>query len=121
MDWLLIDGVKPPTPSTFQPVYSVFDSDNSKRNEVGVLHRTVIRKGQCAPKYKWNAITTEELNKLLEMCEPDTLTVKYYDPKLLDYKEISCYAQATLQPELIIPRENPAHSLWRIEISFIEY
>lgn len=119
--WLEIDGETPPTPSSFEPVYSDFDSDNSKRNEAGYLHRTVIRKGQVSPKFTWKALTTLQLNQILTMIEPDHLQVTFYDPKTLRLKTIDAYAQATRQPKLIRSRNTYDECLWSLELSFIEY
>ena len=118
--WVKVNGAALPTPTSFTPVYSDFDSPDSERDETGVLKRTVIRKGQVAPKYKW-ILNTVELSKLLEMIEPTTLDVEYYDPKERGWKSFKGYAQATRQPKLFRQRASFDECQWEIEISFIEY
>ena len=118
--WVKVNGTALPTPTEFTPVYSDFDSDDSKRNEAGFLNRTVIRKGQVAPKYKW-ILDGKQLSDLLKLIEPTTLTVEYYDLKERAWKTFTGYAQATRQPKLFRQRETFDACLWELEISFIEY
>lgn len=121
--WLIINDELAPTPKYpggFTPVYSVFDSPNSKRNEVAVLKRERIRKNVVSPKFAWR-IQTEQLHKLLNMLDPDSLNVKFYDPKMMTMHEFTGYAQATLQPTLALPGKTYEDCWWDFECSFIEY
>lgn len=121
--WLIIDGETAPPPrypGGYSPVYSDFDSGNSKRSEAGVLRRQCIRKDVVSPKFKWR-IKTAELKKLLNMITPERLSVKIYDPKLMGFREFTGYAQATRQPELVSSGEKYEDCWWDFECSFIEY
>lgn len=79
-NWLEIDDVVMPTPMGVKYSYSVFDSDNSKRSETGVLHREVIRKNVHSPTFTFK-LQTADYRKLMNAIEPDVFKVKYLDPK----------------------------------------
>lgn len=118
--WLMINDVLAPTPKGFTPVYSDFDTPNTKRNEVAVLKRECIRKGVVSPKFTWR-IQTEALSKLLKMIVPEKLNVKFYDPMTMELHEFTGYAQATRQPSLVLQGKTYAECWWDFECSFIEY
>ncbi|MCM1168216.1 MAG: hypothetical protein NC401_19700 [Ruminococcus sp.] len=121
--WLTIDGKAAPQPrypNGYTPVYSDFDSGNSKRNEAAVLRRQCIRKNVVSPKFSWR-IQTKALHDLLNMISPERLNVKIYDPMLMDFREFTGYAQATRQPTLVAAGETYADCWWDFECSFIEY
>ena len=120
LSWLKINGTEAPTPTEWTVVDSDFDSDDSVRDETGFLHRTVIRKKQHAPKYKWR-LNGKNLSKLLKMIDDTTLEVTYYD--LLTKKLITFtgYPQATRQPKLVLQRKTYDECIWDFECSFIEY
>lgn len=121
--WLMINDVpapEPKYPGGYSPVYSDFDSNDSKRNEVGTLHRQVIRTDVVSPKFSWR-IQTAALNKLLNMIKPAKLNVKIYDPMRLGFREFVGYAQATRQPSLLLPGKTYEDCWWDFECSFIEY
>jgi hypothetical protein len=123
--WLKIDGVKTPTPKSFTPVYSDFDSDNSLRDETGYLSRECIRSSQVAPKFEW-VINTKDLKKLLNMIKNEHLQVTFFDPMMLGDENggmhtFDGYAQATRQPKLVLQKEKYEDCMWSFECSFIEY
>lgn len=118
--WLIINDEPAPTPNKFTPVYSDFDTPNSKRNEVAVLKRECIRQNVVSPKFTWR-IQTEQLSKLLKMIKPVSLNVKFYDPMTKTMHEFIGYAQATRQPSLVLQGKTYADCWWDFECSFIEY
>ena len=120
LTFLKINGVEAPTPSEWTVVDSDFDSDDSVRDETGFLHRTVIRRKQHAPKYKWR-LTGKKLSELLKMIDSATLSVTYYDLTTKKPVTISCYPQATRQPKLVLQRSTYDECIWDFECSFIEY
>lgn len=121
--WLIINGEPAPPPrypNGYMPVYSDFDSKNSQRNEVAKLHRQRIRADVVSPKFSWR-IQTAALSRLLNLITPEKLNVKIYDPKLMDFREFTGYAQATRQPTLVLAGEKYEDCWWDFECSFIEY
>lgn len=120
LSWLKINGVEAPTPCEFTPIDSDFDSDDSERDETGVLHRTVIRRSQHAPKFKWK-LSGKELAVLLKMIDATSLQVTYFDIKTQQLITFTGYPQATRQCKLLLQAETYNDCLWEFECSFIEY
>lgn len=124
--WLKIDGVVMPTPSDYTFVEADFDSDSSARSETGLLIRDRIRQGVLSPEYTWNIITTAQLAVILKACKPKEIQVTCFDPMAAEeevpfMRTFTGYAQATRKPKVVLPRENPLDTLWKLSISFIEY
>lgn len=121
-NWLEIDDVVMPTPTGVKYSYSVFDSDNSKRSETGVLHREVIRKNVHSPTFTFK-LQTADYRKLMTAIEPDVIKVKYLDPKSeTGYMTIDeAYAQATLTPELMLQAATVDDMWWSLSVTFIQY
>jgi hypothetical protein len=120
LSWLKINGEEAPTPREWTVVDSDFDSDYSVRDEVGMLHRTVIRTNQHSPKFKWR-IQGKELSKLLKMINSTSLQVTYYDLVTKQPITITAYPQTTRQPKLIRQHSTYDACWWEFECSFIEY
>lgn len=121
--YLKIGGVTMPTPSSYDYVEADFDSPDSTRSETGVLNRDRIRRGVLSPKFKWNALTTEQLNTILAAIEPTWIEVSVFSPKATSADKMvtfTGYAQATRTSSVILPRENPSQTLWSFECSFIQ-
>lgn len=117
---LKINGVEAPMPKQWTTVDSDFDSDDSVRDEAGVLHRKVIRRNHHAPKFKWR-LKGKDLSRLLNMINADSLQVTYFDLLTLSEITFTGYAQATRQPELVLSKAMPQESWFDFECSFIEY
>lgn len=127
VNWLTINGVKMPTPSGFTYVEADFDTEDSVRSNVGLLSRNRVRRGVLSPEYTWNAITTAQLNAILTAIEPIAVQVTAFDPKNTNadttpyQKTFTGYAQATRKASVVLPKDNPMETLWKISIAFIEY
>lgn len=121
--YLAINGVEMPTPSDYKYVEADFDSPDSARSETGILNRDRIRRGVLSPKFKWNALTTTELNKILKAIEPVWVQVTIFSPKAttVDHRvTFTGYAQATREASIVLPRYNSQETLWSFECSFIQ-
>lgn len=121
--YLKINGEVMPTPSSYDYVEADFDSSDSTRTETGVLIRKRIRRGVLSPKFKWKALTTEQLNTILEAIEPTWVTVSVFSPKATTSDHMvtfTGYAQATRTSSVILPCNNPMEALWSFECSFIQ-
>lgn len=127
VNWLKINGVKMPTPSGFTYVEADFDTEDSVRSNTGILSRNRVRRGVLSPEYTWNAITTAQLNTILAAIEPVAVQVIAFDPKNTNadttpyQKEFTAYAAATRKASVVLPRDDPMDTLWKISIAFIEY
>ena len=116
--YLKINGVEMPTPSHYDYVEADFDSSDSTRSETGVLNRDRIRRGVLSPKFKWQAITTEQLNTILTAIEPTWIQVSVFSPKATSSDHLvtfTGYAQAKRSPRVKLPRQNPLETLWSFE------
>ena len=120
LSWLKINGVEAPAPREWTVVDSDFDSDDSVRDETGVLNRTVIRRNHHAPKFKWR-LFGKDMTALLKMIDATSLQITYYDLRTGAPVTFTGYPQATRQPKLILQAETYADCLWEFECSFIEY
>lgn len=122
--YLKLDGVKMPTPSSYEFTEADFDSSDSTRSETGVLIRKRIRRGVHTVLCKWNAITTEDLRIIMNAVKPERIQVNVFDPLSEEEDHMTTYtgyAQATRKATIVIPRYNPMETLWSYECSFIEY
>lgn len=121
--YLKINGVTMPTPSGYDYIEADFDSPDSTRSETGVLNRDRIRRGVLSPKFKWNALTTEQLNTILTAIEPTWIEVSVFSPKATSGNHMvtfTGYAQATRTSSVILPRYDSQETLWSFECSFIQ-
>lgn len=118
--YLKIDGKEMPTPSSYDYVESDFDSPDSTRSETGILNRVRIRRGVLSPKFKWRAITTEDLKKILTAVKPTWIEVEVYSPLTGKLEKFTGYAQATRTSSVVLPREDMSKTRWSFECSFIQ-
>lgn len=79
-----------PTPSDFQPDIEILE--NSTRNALGTLLREIIAyktKLNC----KWNYMTREQYQKLLQIRKMKSFECSYYNPETNSMKTITCYCR----------------------------
>lgn len=123
VNWLTIDGVKMPTPSAYKYVEADFDSENSVRSETGILTRDVIRTNVHSPEFTWNTLTTAQLKTLLQAVNQATKhDITVFDPNKDDFQTtFTGYVQATRKIDVVVPRDDPIDTVWKLTLSFIEY
>ena len=79
-----------PTPSDYQPDIEILE--NSTRNALGTLLREIIAyktKLNC----KWNYMTREQYQKLLQIRKTKSFECSYYNPVTNSMKTITCYCR----------------------------
>lgn len=79
-----------PTPSDYQPEIEILE--NSTRNALGTLLREIIAyktKLNC----KWNYMTREQYQKLLQIRKMKSFECSYYNPETNSMKTITCYCR----------------------------
>lgn len=79
-----------PTPSDYQPDIEILE--NSTRNALGTLLREIIAyktKLNC----KWNYMTREQYQKLLQIRKTKSFECSYYNPETNSMKTITCYCR----------------------------
>lgn len=80
MSIIQINGVDMPDPSDFSVVIQSIDSDNTNRNEQGVLQRDRVRDGVHKLTLKWNALTGANASAVLQAVSPASFRVSFTDP-----------------------------------------
>lgn len=90
MNFLTINDVKLPMPSSFQCTYSDFDSSEAGRNSRGELFRDRV----CVKtklEVGWNVLNAEEMSLILNAIEDVFFEVTYWDAKTMDYRTMTAY------------------------------
>ncbi|HBD63511.1 MAG TPA: hypothetical protein DC038_03645 [Clostridiales bacterium] len=77
MAMIIIDGVALPSPSKYGLPDSDLDSENTNRNEEGVLQRDRIRQGLYKIELEWKAITSADLHTIRAAIVPEAVQVKH--------------------------------------------
>lgn len=77
MAMLNVDGVDLPAPSSFKLPEFDLDSDDTNRNEMGVLQRDRIRQGIYKIELEWNGITSTQLATIKSAIEPASIQVTF--------------------------------------------
>ena len=123
LTYLKIDGVEMPVPSEYIFGEADFDNKDSGRTETGLMVRTRVRQGALAPEFKWKALTTKDLNKLLKAVKPVWVNVTIFSPRADSTNFIEtfkAYAKVTRKATLVLPNSNPLLSLWAFDCTFTE-
>lgn len=80
MAMITINGVDLPSPSTFKMPKSDLDSEDTGRNELGILQRDRIRQGVFKLELEWKGITSSQLHLIESAIEPASLRVTFPTP-----------------------------------------
>lgn len=76
---IYINGVKLPTPSTLELEYSDLDADSIRPITTGELKRNRVRGDMQKIKLGYLINEVPEIDRIMQMIEPVTFTVKVYD------------------------------------------
>lgn len=80
MALIKIGGIDMPDPATFSVILQSIDSENTNRNEQGILQRDRVRDGVHKLTLKWNALTGADASKVLQAVSPASFPVSFTDP-----------------------------------------
>ena len=78
MDFIKINGVAIPAPSTFNP--SIMDISNAERNANGMMIMEIIAQKQKL-ELAWDIIAADELKSILNLIDSAFFQVEYPNPK----------------------------------------
>lgn len=94
MNIIYIEGVKMPSPSTYNVKLADIDSSNSGRGDTGYLTRERLRADVASIDVGWEYLTTEELNLIKSNISDPEFTVKFFigGEGSAAYKEAQMYA-----------------------------
>ena len=91
---ILINGVKLPTPSTFKASFEDLDAEGVRPITTGVLRRNRIRSRVMKIELTWLLKDSPQTSTISKMVEPETFSVKVWDPLKGDYVTKTMYCSA---------------------------
>lgn len=90
-NYIEINGFVAPAPVTYEVQSADLDSDQTTRNENGVLKRDRIRRNVYKIIATWR-LNTDDLAKLVNALAPSSFTVKFIDLTTCTYQTKTMYA-----------------------------
>lgn len=120
MALLVIDGVEMPAPSELKVPESDLDSQDTTRNELGILQRDRVRQGIRKIECAWKALTAEDASILLKAVKPKSVLVTYPDPEenLMVTRKMYVGDRSS---ELILYRQSTNEYRWKISFNLTEF
>ena len=79
MNMIMVNGVTLPSPSVYRIPMQDLDSENTGRNERGVLVRDRLRQGVYKIELEWWAIDNSKVQTILSAIQPSQVTVQFID------------------------------------------
>ena len=116
---IYIEGVKMPSPSTYNVKLADIDSSNSGRGDTGYLTRERLRADVASIDIGWKFLTTDELNKVKTAISDPEVSVKFFIGGTGEsaYKEAQMYA-GDRSIELVAFQDG--EELWNISFPLTE-
>lgn len=115
---LNIDGVDLPAPSSFKSPDFDLDSDDTNRNEEGVLQRDRVRQGIYKIELEWNGITSAQLATIKSALQPASFEVVF--PSENGYITKTMYA-GDRNVEMVKYNEDYSEIRWNLSCNLTEY
>lgn len=115
---LKINGVKMPDPSVYRVGRQDLDSENSGRNELGVLVRDRLRQGIMRVDFEWWAVNNTKSTTLLNAVKPSKVTVELLVEGVYVTKEMYVSDRSS---ELIRYMNDTGKMAWNVSFSLVEY
>mgnify|MGYP000286644260 FL=1 len=119
MSLLTIDGIEMPQPSQYSfPMSDIIGDDTY--NEDGTLFRDRIRQGICTIDVAWTA-NAQQAAILLNAIIPDTVEVKYLDPRVNGYRTAKMCVSDRSCELVMFDGDESNSNLWSISFSLTQY
>lgn len=116
INYITVDGVNLPSPTSITVNTNDLDSENTKRAEgTGVMVRERIRAGVYQLSYGWEQLTDAELTTIVNAISPEEVNVKFWYG---GYKQAKMYAAEGKAEMTSSPKGEPR---WSYSCSFTEY
>ena len=110
-----VDGVAIPCPSAFEYKLSDVSSADAGRTEDGKMHKMRIAQ-KVHLELSWNYITTDDVSLILNLFDPEYISVQYLDPKANAYVTKTFYVG-----DRSAPAYNTRMGLWtNVSFNIIE-
>lgn len=90
-NYISINNTTLPTPTSYRVQMADLDTENTTRDETGVLHRDRIRYGVYKIIAQWR-LTTTQLSSLISLLQNASFSVTFFDPNTLTYQTKTMYA-----------------------------
>ncbi len=118
MAMINIDGTDLPAPSKFKPPNMDLDSEDSKRNELGVMQRDRIRADVFKLELEWKAITSSQLATIKAAIHPARFEATFVTE--VGYVTKTMYV-SDRNIEMVKYDEDYNKIRWDLSCSFTEY
>jgi len=118
MAMITIDGVVLPSPSKYGLPDFDLDSENTNRNEEGVLQRDRIRQGVYKIELEWTGITSSQLATIKAATQPASIQVTF--PSELGFITKTMYA-GDRNIEMVKYHEDYTKIRWNLSFNLTEF
>lgn len=116
--FITINGTRLPSPRSYRVQRADLDSENTTRNELGVLHRDRIRQGVYKLYLTWR-VNPSALASIISAIEPASFTATFYDPNTNQTVTRTLYS-GDRSSEMIVNSEYTSDTLWDFSVDLIE-
>ena len=117
IQYLKINGVDLPLPTSYSFDLKDVQADSSGETEAGTMQRDVIRSGVVNIQVSFQVSATW-LKKLSEFRKLPIMEVRYFDSETLDYKYTQMYIDGFKSS---LEKDTSYKSLWKVSFDLIEY
>lgn len=117
-NYISIGGVQLPTPTSYRVEMADLDTEDTTRDEAGMLHRDRIRSGVYKLYLTWR-LRSNTLQTIIPLITPVTFTVTFFDTNTMTYQTRTMYA-GDRESEVIIGDENASGVLVDFTVDLIE-
>lgn len=117
-NYITINGTRLPTPTTYRVQMADLDTENTTRDETGVLHRDRIRSGVYKIIVSWR-LRSSQLASIISLIQSSSFTVTFFDTNTMSYQTKTMYA-GDRESEVVIGDETAAGVLVDFNVDFIE-
>ena len=118
MSMINIDSVDLPAPIKFKPPNFDLDSQDTNRNELGIMQRDRIRQGILKLELAWKNITSSELHTIKSAIEPASVKVTF--PTEIGFVTKTMYA-GDRDIEIVAFDKDYNKIRWNISFNLTEY
>lgn len=117
-NYITVGNTQLPTPVSYRVQMADLDTENTTRDEAGVLHRERIRSGVYKIIASWR-LTTAQLSNMVNLLSPASFTVTFFDPNTMSYKTKQMYV-GDRESEVILGSSDTSKVLIDFSVDFIE-
>lgn len=118
---LYIDGVAMPCPTKYEPTFSDLDSDDTSRNENGILIRNRIRQGVLKIGVGY-IVSGATVATILSAIKPAKVSVRYINPETYSYQTADMYvSDRSCAMRRCLPGDELSETYWEVSFDLVQY